>query len=422
MPTSKSLKIGLLGPYGWGNLGDAAIQEAMIEHIRRYHSEAQIYGFSQNPEDTEKRHGIPSFPITRMPKTTRLLLEKVPRRFRSNRLPKKIMETLERILIRAPMELALIPQALKNLSNFDILIVSGGGQLDDYWGGALAHPYTLFKWAVIAKLKRTKFIFVSVGAGPIDSPLSKWFIKAALSMASYRSYRDEDSKNLLASIGFKRNDPVYPDLAYSLEVPAEKLQLNHPDSLRPVVGIGPMTYFLPGVWPDGDISVYNAYLEKLASFASWLIQNHYKIVLLPGVSIADGYAIRDLIGILNRNAIKYSAGQVVDDSVSTVDDLIAKISSIDIVVATRLHSVITAHVLHKPVLAISYHRKIDVLMAEFGQSAYCLPIDTFDVETLIKQFTILESNRDIIRKQVMQRAQEYREALDRQYDHIFSQP
>ncbi len=43
------------GPFGFGNLGDAAIQEAMLQHVREYLPTAQIYGFSLNPEDTEKR-------------------------------------------------------------------------------------------------------------------------------------------------------------------------------------------------------------------------------------------------------------------------------------------------------------------------------------------------------------------------------
>ena len=43
-------KIGLLGPYGYGNLGDAAIQQAMIEHIHRYHPDAKVYHSSHHDD------------------------------------------------------------------------------------------------------------------------------------------------------------------------------------------------------------------------------------------------------------------------------------------------------------------------------------------------------------------------------------
>jgi hypothetical protein len=55
--------MGLLGPFGLGNLGDASTQDVMIFNIRKRFPEAQIYGFSIDPADTEKRHRIPSFPI-----------------------------------------------------------------------------------------------------------------------------------------------------------------------------------------------------------------------------------------------------------------------------------------------------------------------------------------------------------------------
>src|SRR5437764_12669732 len=60
------LTIGLMGPFGYGNLGDAASVEAMILNIRARLPNARIYGFSLNPADIERRHGIPGFPVSRM--------------------------------------------------------------------------------------------------------------------------------------------------------------------------------------------------------------------------------------------------------------------------------------------------------------------------------------------------------------------
>ena len=55
--------IGLLDHMGYGNLGDAAIQEAVIANIKKRVPNARLVGFSYIPDDTMKRHGIPCHPI-----------------------------------------------------------------------------------------------------------------------------------------------------------------------------------------------------------------------------------------------------------------------------------------------------------------------------------------------------------------------
>ena len=78
-----------------------------------------------------------------------------------------------------------------------------------------------------------KIIFASIGAGPIQHPLSRWFMKSAARAAHYRSYRDTVSKAFMESIGFDaRNDPIYPDIAFALSAP----------SALPAGGRGPAAY------------------------------------------------------------------------------------------------------------------------------------------------------------------------------------
>src|SRR5713101_5955830 len=55
-------RIGLLDHMGYGNLGDAAIQEAVIANIKKRLPDARLVGFSFIPDDTIKRHGIPCYP------------------------------------------------------------------------------------------------------------------------------------------------------------------------------------------------------------------------------------------------------------------------------------------------------------------------------------------------------------------------
>jgi polysaccharide pyruvyl transferase WcaK-like protein len=419
---TRPLKIGLLGPFGGGNLGDAATQQAIIENIRIYCPGAEIHGFSLNPWDTETRHGIPSFLMARLPAGVSMVSPRLPTKIQELVKQKRVVRVLYHQLLRTvaiPREIGLIVRSFHYIQGFDMLIVSGGGQLLDYWYGAFFQPYALLKWALLAKLRGTKVLFVSVGAGPIKSRVSQFFIKRTLSLASYRSYRDETAKQLIDSIGFHRDDPVYPDLAFSLNL-SEPAQTKVSNSTIPVIGINPMTYFDPRIWPERDINIYNSYLGKLAQFVAWLVRRGHEIVLFPGEAIHDRYVINDLMAILAKDLSKDELAKVSDPPVMTVDELVALLATIDIIVASRFHGVVLAQRLCKPVLALTYHPKTEALMVDAGLAEYSVHIEKCDMQEFKHRFESLETRAPEIREQLRAKVQEHRVALEEQYTQIFS--
>jgi polysaccharide pyruvyl transferase WcaK-like protein len=78
------------------------------------------------------------------------------------------------------------------------------------------------------------------------------------------------------------------------------------------------------------------------------------------------------------------------DPVSTVDELMRQIDSVDIVVATRFHNVAFALKLAKPTVCLGYAVKHEALMADMGLSDYCHSVKSLDVGRLIAQFTDIE--------------------------------
>ena len=52
-----------------------------------------------------------------------------------------------------------------------------------------------------------------------------------------------------------------------------------------------------------------------------------------------------------------------------------------------------AMLLHKPVIAISFHHKVSSLMAQMALSEYCHDIHQMDADRLIAQFQKLEKQR-----------------------------
>ena len=161
----------LVTPYTGGNLGDGAIQEAVIWNIRSRFPNASIYGITLNPPDTVERHGILSYPISGFlwPGYKVASPSRVGLPSSSGAQPSgyaRVRSKVGKCLASVPSHIArfLLPRGwrwfirtemthvLKGFSflkDVDLLIFSGGGQLDDGWGGAWGHPYALLKWAVL---------------------------------------------------------------------------------------------------------------------------------------------------------------------------------------------------------------------------------------------------------------------------------
>ena len=297
----------------------------------------------------------------------------------------------------------------------------GSNQLFDYVGGAWAFPYTLFKWSLMAKVSGIKLGFLSVGAGPIDSALSRYFIKSSLSFAEYRSYRDKSSKELIEKIGVSKENHVFPDLAYSLQIDKQAVipSVHLPES-RSVVGINPLPFFDPRYWAESSKEAYESYIEVQASFASWLIQNGYAVRLLPTQLRADPPVIKDIKEIMMRDGVLKVDDGSIDPPVHTFDDLVAQISKTDLMVAARFHGIIISFLMGKPVVGISYYKKTYDLMESMGQSEYVLDIRSLTLQSLIDRFVFLESNSKVVKDIIESRVSECRQALQIQYGLVLS--
>ena len=433
-------KIGIFGHVGNRNLGDEAIITAVIRNMKRYYPGAEIFGFTLKPEDTKARHNIIAFPIRKSKKSQqrqnqydneRVPFQKSTQQIRLKELVKNRLKSIPLIfgflkgvqktlfLIRDSIkEVGFLVSSYKNLRGIDLLIIAGSQQLIDFIGGPWGHPYTHFKWSIIAKTVKTKVAFLSVGAGPITSPLSKFFIKYALSHASYQSYRDDSSKKLIEQIGVTGNNPVFPDLAYSLPLNGEKHAV-FPKSSLPIVGINPIPFSDPEYWPGSSVCIYEGYVKKLAEFALWLVENGYAILFFPTQLNLDPLVINDIkLCMKNSGGIDFKRSMI-DQPIHSFDDLISAISMTSIVVASRFHGVVIPFVLNKPVLAIMYHKKTLDLMEMMGQSEYALDIHSFDFNSLRKQFISLEFNKKTLKKEIERRVSISRQALEIQYEQVF---
>jgi polysaccharide pyruvyl transferase WcaK-like protein len=184
------------------------------------------------------------------------------------------------LLCDSVRELRFLIQCYRNLRHIDLLIIAGSQQLIDYVGGPWAFPYTLFKWSLIAKVVDTRVAFVSVGAGPIHSPLGRFFIRTSLMQAQYRSFRDESSRELVRDLGVGGANRVFPDLVFSLEARSPSSAGAIVKSSR-IVGINPVPFLDGQYWLGANPTRYEDYIRKLASFAVWITRKEYRLLFSP---------------------------------------------------------------------------------------------------------------------------------------------
>lgn len=448
------VRIGLLTPYGGTNLGDGAIQTAAIEGLRRHLPEAELLGITLNPTETAKRHGIQAFPITGLlvPFYSETLFEPIKGlsvRFITKSMVDENIENDDMVrsvpqgyagIRQRIKQIPLLGRALKLLANIlrkgfiaiheirhlraslcfvrnlDLVMVSGGGQIDESWGHAWGHPYALFRWAVLSRLVRKQFVVVSVGVDEMKTRLSRFFTRTALSLASYRSYRDMVSKGLLDKWAFTRNDACVPDLAFGLRVPTETL-LSDSSARPPLVGISPMAFGRSGSWPKPAHDTYTKYLSCLAEFTAFLTGRGYRVVFFKSSGI-DPHAIEDLQKMIMQ---RWPVGVLDTIAVPTVEilqELLQEVKKVDFVVASRLHGVILSHILGKPVLAISYDRKVMTHMQDVGQEKYVLDLKNINSSELATCFQSLVNEAEEVRRNIRKHVLCFQKSVEMQFEHL----
>jgi len=405
-------KISLFGNFGTHNLGNECTLQAVIHNVRKHLPDVPTDCICSDPEDVSARYNIPAIPIYSRHRNASRSRAEAP-------YTNALVRLVRRVFIRVPQELLHWITAFRTLKGTKMLIMTGTGMLTDFGITPLDLHYEILKWSLAAKLRRCKVVFLSVGGSRLDHPLSRWLVKFALSLADYRSYRDRFSRDCLDGIGANTSaDPVYPDLAFSF--PRTGLP-GSPKRNRTgrVVGVGLMDYYGKESRRETGEHVYRAYLETMARFTGWLLNQQYTVRLLIGDVSYDKRAKHDLREVLDRDRVTYDDRQLVDEPVFSVEQLLAQLATTDVVVATRFHNVLLALLLNKPVVSIAYDPKIDALMAEAGLAAYCQPIDDIDVQKLIGKFSRLEANRETVKADLRRQVEQHRRVLDEQYAIIF---
>lgn len=422
--------MGLLSPYSGGNVGNTTILSALIANIRKRIAGVEIVGLTLDPAETRRRLGIEAFPLAGLSRPYYTLVQRETPKAVPGPSAKglKIKAWLKRVpfchrvwrVVRVCRdEVVHGVRAARFVRSLDRVIVAGGGALDESWGGPWGHPWTLFKWSLISRACGVPLLFVSVGKSFLEHPLSRFFVGVALRVARYRSFRDQYSKREVDGLADTSDDPVYPDLAFSFPKGPQERAGEHGSTNGPlVVGLSPIAYCDPRVWPKKDVRQYAAYVRQMADMVKWLIGQGHQVFFFttdsPDTTTVE--EIMDLVGSppVDGGGLKVLPGSEQQSS----ESLLQGICGSDLIIASRLHGVILSHLSNTPVLALSFDPKVDAHMQEIGQREYCLPIEHLQFEKLIERFSALRAAREQERTHLVSATVRFSDLLSAQYDRI----
>jgi polysaccharide pyruvyl transferase WcaK-like protein len=437
-------RIALLTPYNGGNLGDAAIQDAVIGNLRLRLPGAQFSGISLNGDNFVERHGTRSFPlcgsdgpfyrmyrgnVTDQPGDGESLARTCSAKSWNSTLIKRALKRVPALWPCLKMIHALGRRVYREVRHCaggyrflrmqDLLIVSGGGQLDEEWGGPWGHPFTLFKWAVLARTARVPYAIASVGACNIASTTSRLFLSAALRMAQYRSYRDNHSRDIASRLLQRPvGESVVPDLAFSLP-PSDLLPPAGIRSIAPgrtIVAISPIAYAKPGSWPCPNRALHDRYLQQMTDVVAQLLVRGYFLVIVCSSLGDDERVILELLERLDEQFREIVARQIHIPRIRTWKDLIASLRDVDLLIASRLHSAILGFLTQTPTVAISFDPKVDWVMEDVGQTDYLMHIRDFTSEDVIEAVDRIELHKSFVSGQIRSYQRAILSASTRQYD------
>jgi polysaccharide pyruvyl transferase WcaK-like protein/SAM-dependent methyltransferase len=388
-------KVGLIGLFGRGNLGNDASLEVMLGHLRDAHPGATISIRCSAPAVVAERFGV---------RASRVHWYE-PKPNGAARFPALVTRALGTVL-------GMVVDAFGTAAwvrRQDVVIVPGMGVLEATlplrpW----RTPYLMFLTCVSARIFGTRTALVSVGANVIRQRWSRWLVVRAARSADYLSFRDVGSRAAMREMGVDVHDaPVYPDLAFALAVPRVA------SPVAGAVGVGVMDYSGDNNDRRRAPAIRAHYTETMTRFVLWLVDQRRTVRLLIGDS-QDVAVVDRVIEDVRAQRPGLAPTALAAGPASSLAELMQQLTSVDTVVATRYHTALCALKLDKPTVAVGYAAKFDSLMADAGLAAFSLPAKSVDLDVLIDRFTELEG-RSGVTEPIEERNVENRRLLEKQF-------
>lgn len=396
MSSERPIRIGLLSPQSNRNLGDTATFAAAIAAYRRRLPDVELVAVVPEPAETARLFGTAGFSLYGDGAY-------VP-------IPPADAAVKGRQQGAAPGRLASMRRIYRFVRGLDAIVFTGGGQLDDFWGGAWTLPFWILTWTAAARIRGVKVLFHAVGYDRLTSRAGRVLAMSALRLAHYRSLRDAESLTMVRALGLSGACEVIPDLAFALEWktaddPAES------GCDEPYVIVNPVSQRM---WTHGHDRSYADYLDAFVALSRRLLERGIAVKLLSTQDRMDADALAYVANALGKE------GRPKWERVhcTRLDQFMALAARAKLVVSSRLHGLILALVAGTPAVSVAPMRKMTRLMIEAGLGDFDLDMAALRSEKLATIVDRALAEEILLRQHVNRIAGEYRRLLNENFDRL----
>ena len=305
------------GYYGFGNAGDDSIAASIIQSIRAEDPQAKITIFCKSPKQSAKKYGA-------------------------------------RAIARFN-----IPAILREMQGAKLLISGGGNLLQN-----TTSSRSLFYYTTIIRLAKAcglKVFVYANGVGPVFGEKYEQSVLKTLALADKITFREPQSIDYVAALGFDRKKiTLSADPALTLEsATAERIDY----ILREVIGD---RFFAVSLRSFSSLRSEEVEGMDEETFAALFAKEIDRICTSTGATplylIMQSSRDREICERVN--ALAEHKGYILP--ALTAPEILGVLSRCSLVIAMRLHLLIYGAAAGKPLLGVSYDKKVDSMLSYMG--------------------------------------------------------
>lgn len=253
---------------------------------------------------------------------------------------------------------SVVPQTvLKNSEGSDTVIFFGGNLVMELYKLPTS---ILVLYRSIAALKNSgkKVFLCAVGVGPFENRMSRKLAGEILKLTDGISVRDDASYDLARQLAPQKKVSIIRDPVLTMDVPVGCETKNN--------AFGVNVYF--GPYKKMHRKMEAAFVEAIRFLRN--NYSHYTIYLFSSEKV-------DYDHVLAVKSYFQQDDRIVVRNIESPDELFKLHNQVDCVVGTRMHTIITAMISHKPVLSLSWQGKVTSLVEFFENKQWNIPIKQF---------------------------------------------